>query len=127
MRVLLFIAYYAIALLMGFALRGKFDRWMYSKSHMQGRLRIFSHEILAAADEEGRNDPDMVFLPPPTLDALAFNAASANRQVAERENELYAQLSEASGEAEPGAEYEDQEGESEEDVPGAAEPGRSGA
>ncbi len=69
MRLLLFLLYYAIAFLMGFVIRARFDTWMYSKPHMQERLVIWAADTVTYIDSGG---PGPV-LPPETTDAEAFS------------------------------------------------------
>ena len=69
MRPFLFLAYYALACLLGFALRSRFDRWMYTRPHMQHRLVIYASATLAAVE---RGD-DAVTTPPDTADADAWS------------------------------------------------------
>lgn len=69
MRPFLFLAYYVLACLLGFALRSRFDRWMYTRPHMQHRLVIYASSTLAAV-EGGEN---AVPPPPDTADAEAWS------------------------------------------------------
>ena len=71
MRLLLFLGYYGIALLMGFVLRARFDAWMYAKPHMQERLVVWSADVVALVDSGEAIDGPL--LPPETTDAVAFS------------------------------------------------------
>ncbi len=77
MRLLLFLAYYGIAFLMGFMLRGRFDVWMYSKPHMQKRLVIWAADTVSYV-EQGGNE---TILPPDTTDADAFSPVLGESRV----------------------------------------------
>ena len=72
MRFLLFLMLYGAALALGFVLRGRYDVWMYSKTHMQQRMRVFAAQVF--------NDPDPVgitdYLPPSTTDHLALSPSA---------------------------------------------------
>lgn len=72
MRFLLFLMLYAAALALGFIGRGRYDAWMYSKTHMQQRMRVFAAQVF--------NDPDPVgitdYLPPSTTDQLALSPSA---------------------------------------------------
>ena len=70
MRLLLFLLYYAIAFLMGFVVRARFDAWMYAKPHMQERLVMWAADTVAYVEQGGGSGP---VLPPETTDAEAFS------------------------------------------------------
>ena len=85
-RLLLFLMFYGISFFLGFAVRARYDAWMYAKPHMQGRLRVFAQELtLYDLDQEAEAED---FFPPSTTDPLAFNAAQAERAVRDRQVEL---------------------------------------
>ena len=105
MRVLLFVLYYLIALVVGFSLRSVYDRWMYQKPHMQARLRVFSQELVMYDPAEDGDDE--MFCPPGTLDAFAINPQGALQACEDREKELQEIIEQRlgqGGEEEPGAE-----------------------
>ena len=77
MRLLLFLLYYAIAFLMGFVIRARFDTWMYSKPHMQERLVIWAADTVTYVENGG---PGPV-LPPETTDADAFSPVLGQTRV----------------------------------------------
>ena len=86
-RFLLFIVFYVLAVAVGFALRTRYDAWMYGKPHMQARLRVFAQEVtLYDPDDPEAEEED--FYPPSTTDPLAFNQQQAIRAVRERQAEL---------------------------------------
>ena len=77
MRLLLFLAYYGIAFLMGFMLRARFDVWMYAKPHMQQRLVVWAADTVAYVEQGGTQ----TLLPPDTTDAEAFSPVLGESRV----------------------------------------------
>ena len=73
MRLLLFLLYYALAVLLGFMLRGRFDAWVYRRRHMQQRLVVWAADVVTYVERGG----DDVLLPPSTLDAEAWSPRAA--------------------------------------------------
>lgn len=73
MRLFLYLAYYALALLLGFVLRQRYDRWMYGRAHMQQRLRLFALEVAADREAVGAT----LYFPPSTTDNLALSPRAA--------------------------------------------------
>lgn len=71
MRSLLILFYYAIAVLLGFYLRGRYDELMYKTPHCQRRLRLWARWVCSPAA-----GPDPV-LPPSTIESHAFQPDSA--------------------------------------------------
>ena len=69
MRLFLYLAYYALAMLLGFVLRQRYDRWMYGRAHMQQRLRLFALEVAADREAVGTT----LYFPPSTTDNLALS------------------------------------------------------
>ncbi len=69
MRLVLFVLYYGLAVLLGFILRGRFDQWMYAKPHMQESLVRYASEVIHAVE----HGADEVPPPPLTVDADAFS------------------------------------------------------
>ena len=69
MRLLLFLLYYAVALTLGFLLRGRFDAWMYRQPHMQRALVRYASEVVYVVE----NGADVVDPPPLTVDAPAVS------------------------------------------------------
>ena len=69
MRLFLYLAYYALAMLLGFVLRQRYDRWMYGRAHMQQRLRLFALEVAADREAVGAT----LYFPPSTTDNLALS------------------------------------------------------
>ena len=105
-RFLLFILYYVLAFALGFAIRGRYDAWMYGKPHMQARLRVFAQEaMLYDPDDPDAEEED--FFPPATTDPLAFNAQQAFRAVRERQAELDQVFAEVSAQARKAADAGD--------------------
>ena len=90
-RFFLFILYYVIAFCLGFAVRARYDGWMYAKPHMQSRLRIFSQELMLYDPDPVPEAEQELFFPPSTTDPLAFNEAGAMRAVRARQAELDAE------------------------------------
>ena len=74
MRLVLFLCYYALAASMGFLVRGRYDRWMYSQPHMQRALVLNAAEVVYQVE----HDADVVSLPPDTVDAVAFSPVLVN-------------------------------------------------
>lgn len=72
MRALLFLMLYAVAFSLGFVMRGRYDTWMYRKTHMQQRLRVFAAQVFKDPDPVGVTD----YLPPPTTDNLALSPSA---------------------------------------------------
>ena len=58
---ILYLAYYALAVLLGFLLRTRFDAYIYRLPHMQRRLVVYSTDVVTAV-EKGANA-----VPPPPL------------------------------------------------------------
>ena len=110
-RFLLYLLLYALALLLGFHLRGRYDLWVYRKPHMQARLGLFSQEVALARAISGDDDPEKpdLFFPPSTLDKLALNPRASAVAVKRREDELAALLEKRMAENGPPAEVEDGE------------------
>ncbi len=69
MRLLFFLLYYAVALTLGFLLRGRFDAWMYRQPHMQRALVRYASEVVYVVE----NGADVVDPPPLTVDAPAVS------------------------------------------------------
>ena len=65
MRLLVILLYYAVAMLLGFYLRGRYDEVMYRTPHFQRRLRRWSAHAAAAA-------PEGLLVLPSTLEPQAF-------------------------------------------------------
>ena len=74
MRLLLFLFYYAIALTLGFLLRGRFDAWIYRQPHMQRALVRYASEVVYLVE----NGADSVDSPPLTVDAPAVSPVLVN-------------------------------------------------
>ena len=108
-RFFLYLMLYALALLLGFHLRGRYDLWVYRKPHMQARLGLFSQEVALAraisGDDEDPETPDL-FFPPSTLDRLALNPRASAVAVKRREDELAALLQQRMDEQEPEGEVD---------------------
>ena len=66
MRLLMILFYYAVAFLLGFYARGRYDEFIYRTPHMQRRLRRWADYVVAPAPESA------IVLPLSTLDAPAF-------------------------------------------------------
>ena len=79
MRFFFFLALYVVALGLGFVLRGRYDHWMYRKTHMQQRLRVFAAQVYGDPDPVGITD----FLPPSTTDNLALSPAATEAWLAQ--------------------------------------------
>ena len=119
MRFLLFLMLYAAALALGFVLRGRYDVWMYSKTHMQQRMRVFAAQVF--------NDPDPVgitdYLPPSTTDHLALSPSATEAWLQEA-----ADLAAEEGEEVETAPLDEEAGaEQVEEDAGAGEPGEASA
>ena len=69
MRLILYLAYYALAMLLGFVVRQRYDRWIYGRAHMQQRLRLFALEVAADREAVGTT----LYFPPSTTDNLALS------------------------------------------------------
>ena len=64
---ILYLVYYALAVLLGFILRTRFDAWLYSRPHMQRRLVVYCSDVVAAVQEGAES----VAPPPLTVDTDA--------------------------------------------------------
>ena len=71
MRLLIYLAYWFFAFLVGFMVRARYDTWMYSKFHMQARLRVFAAEVVMDEGDVG----ERLYFPPCTTDHLAMSPA----------------------------------------------------
>ena len=69
MRLLLFVLYYGLAVLLGFTLRGRFDAAIYRRPHMQRRLVVWAADVVTYYEQGG----DELVFPPSTLDAEAWS------------------------------------------------------
>lgn len=99
----LYLAYYGLAVLLGFLLRTKFDTWMYSRPHMQRRLVLYCSDVLDGLREERIEEA-----PPPPLtvdtDAVAPLLAATPLERFVRQTEADRRLEEARERAEQEAE-----------------------
>ena len=76
MRLLMILFYFAVALLLGFYLRGRYDEFIYRTPHMQRRLRRWAALVVLPAP-----DADVV-IPLSTLDPPVFQPeAAVDREV----------------------------------------------
>ena len=94
--VILYLVYYALAVLLGFLLRTRFDAWLYSRPHMQRRLVVYCSDVVVAVNEGA----EAVAPPPLTVDTDAVGPLLAGTPFARFVRETQADRRIALAEAE---------------------------